>query len=242
MASVRTTLDLKSTGIDGPLNLRYVAVSLAISRRWERNFRVHDLPKIKESIRRQGFRNPAIFDDTLNEGEGGIAAGNGRVQALSEMKAAGEPAPDYIIEQQGEWYFPVIFGVASETLAQAEAYAIDDNNTGMSVLPADEVKKIWGEGYLQVLQDLQAEDQLPVTVRPEQLQKWIDASQPKEPQDADPEMTAEKLLNSRPSMARFAIKSEDIPTLESAIAATGKQHDRSLALKEICEFYLSVHG
>jgi hypothetical protein len=92
-------------------------VGLALEKRWDRNFRVHDIPGTKRSIRKHGFRNPAIFDDVLNDGEGGISAGNGRTQALVEMRDAAEDLPQYLREAEGEWYFPMIFGVASATLA-----------------------------------------------------------------------------------------------------------------------------
>ena len=245
MARVQTKIPtLREQSLtDGPLKILYVPVGLALEKRWDRNFRVHDIPGTKRSIRKHGFRNPAIFDDVLNDGAGGISAGNGRTQALVEMRDAAEDLPQYLREAAGEWYFPMIFGVASATLAMAEASAIDDNNTALGVIPAEEAKKIWQpEGYLTVLRDLEAQNQLPTTVSPEQLSKWLAAATPPEPQEVSPEVVAEALKKARPAIARIAVYGADIALIEQALAATGKQHDRAAALGEICQHFLSVHG
>lgn len=232
------------SGEDMPLKLLYVPVGVAVQHRWDRNYRIHDLPSVKSSIRTYGYRAPAIFDDALNDGEGGIAGGNGRTTALEEMKAAGEALPLYMKEKDGEWYFPIVFGIASPSLALAEAFAIDDNNTGMGAIPPDELKRIWKQdGYLQVLSDLQDQNSLPVTISQGQLEKWLqEASPAPEPEKVEPGKVANDIKRTKPASAWIVLPVAAIPSLEDAIAATALQHDRGAAMQQILDFYLSHHG
>lgn len=97
----------------------------------DRNPKGHDLEAIKRSIRSFGFINPVIMD----ENSGQLVVGHGRVQALSEMKDAGEEAPNGIIivpaepdsGNFGEWGAPCLRGVGFKDPAAAEAYLVTDN-------------------------------------------------------------------------------------------------------------------
>ena len=57
------------------------------------NAKRHDLQKIAESIQRYGYKNPARYEPTLNNGDGGVVAGNGRIESLRWMQQQGRDAP-----------------------------------------------------------------------------------------------------------------------------------------------------
>lgn len=106
---------------EGQPRIEYV--SLVTIRRWPRNPKTHDLPAIIVSLRRFGFVAPLVRD----EATGMLVAGHGRLDALEKMKADGEPAPGRIDVRGGEWYVPVLVGVAFQSELEAEAYGLADN-------------------------------------------------------------------------------------------------------------------
>ena len=90
----------------------------------------HDLGVLYQSMKRFGFTNPII----INESTGKLLAGHGRLQTLKMMRDNGEKAPDRIeveLDTGDEtieyWYVPVLYGVSIENLAEAQAYLIADN-------------------------------------------------------------------------------------------------------------------
>ena len=90
----------------------------------------HDLGVLYQSMKRFGFTNPII----VNESTGKLLAGNGRLQTLQMMRDNGEKAPDRIEvevdtgdETIENWYVPVLYGVSMDNLAEAQAYLIADN-------------------------------------------------------------------------------------------------------------------
>jgi hypothetical protein len=88
-----------------------------------RNPKRHEVEEIKASCRRFGF----VAVPAINETTGRLCAGHGRREALIEMKEAGEPAPARIQVRDGEWFVPVLRGVAFATDEDAEAYLLADN-------------------------------------------------------------------------------------------------------------------
>lgn len=91
---------------------------------WPRNPKRHDIPGLKSAMARWGFTLPVMIDETSKR----LVAGHGRQEALSEIKAAGEPAPKNIhVRDDGEWMVPVIRGNAFSSEAEAEKYLIADN-------------------------------------------------------------------------------------------------------------------
>ena len=96
-------------------------------RQWDRNPKPHDIGALIQSFNRYGFLDPPAFDKHLNDGEGGIKEGNGRYEALSTMRANGDPPPRNIRDADGDWEVPVLYGVDSKNQAEAEAYALDHN-------------------------------------------------------------------------------------------------------------------
>ena len=90
----------------------------------------HDLGVIYESIKRFGFTNPIM----INESTGKLLAGHGRLQALKMMKDNGEEAPLRIDTQKDLeddriefWYVPVLTGIDFSNPAEAQAYLLADN-------------------------------------------------------------------------------------------------------------------
>lgn len=88
---------------------------------WDKNPRQHDLPYLKELIRRFGFNQPPAFR------EGVLYVGNGRITALLEMYRDGEAVPQKInLDVDGMWLVPVE-NLDHLTEEEAKAYAVADN-------------------------------------------------------------------------------------------------------------------
>ena len=90
----------------------------------------HDLGVLYQSMKRFGFTNPII----MNESTGKLLAGHGRLQTLQMMKDNGDDAPKRIdvakdIEDDRieTWYVPVLYGVSIDNVSEAQAYLIADN-------------------------------------------------------------------------------------------------------------------
>jgi len=153
------------TPVGQRLTLRYVP--LAQVTLWERNPKRHDLPGLMQSLRRYGFQDPPKFDQTLNEGRGGLVFGNGRITALQLMQAQGDPPPVGIsLTPAGEWAAPILFGNDLASQQAAEAFAIDHNNLVMSGSDFTSVymTAMWAETqYVTMLTEL-APAALPLTV------------------------------------------------------------------------------
>ena len=99
-------------------------------RPYERNARTHSKKQVKQiaaSIERFGFTNPV----TIDERTGLIAAGHGRYELLTAMKADGAKPPEGVEEVDDDeglhWLVPVVRGWASKDDAEALAYLIADN-------------------------------------------------------------------------------------------------------------------
>ena len=88
-----------------------------------RNPKQHEIEAIQASMRRFGF----VAVPAINETTGRMVAGHGRKEALVAMEAAGEAPPRRIVVKNGDWYVPVLRGVAFETDEEAEAYLLADN-------------------------------------------------------------------------------------------------------------------
>lgn len=103
----------------GKKGVRVEMVPLDDVERWPRNPKRHDVPALRESIRRFGFVAPLVRDDAT----GRIVVGHGRLEALLEMRDAGEDPP---ARAEG-WRVPVLVGVSFRSEREAEAYLIADN-------------------------------------------------------------------------------------------------------------------
>jgi aryl-alcohol dehydrogenase-like predicted oxidoreductase len=144
--AAKTPASSESNASQDRLELKYVPLSQA--HRWDSNPKKHDLDRLIQSIETHGFGDPPKLDATL----GCLTYGNGRVESLERMKAAGHPPPRGIgLLEDGEWAVPVIFGVDAESKAAAVAFAIDHNN--LTLLGGDlgftDLLQIWDEEGLQ---------------------------------------------------------------------------------------------
>jgi len=109
------------------LTLKYISISQV--ELFGKNAKLHNLDQIIQSIKKYGFKSACKWEGVLNDGRGGIVAGNGRVEALRVMKRRGHNLPVGIAQDEtGEWCVPVLFGAESDSEATARAYALDDNN------------------------------------------------------------------------------------------------------------------
>jgi ParB-like chromosome segregation protein Spo0J len=110
------------------LEIRYEDLDDIISA--DSNPKDHDLGVLYQSMKRFGFTNPII----MNESTGKLLAGHGRLQTLQMMKDNGDDAPKRIDvakdigdERIETWYVPVLYGVSIDNVNEAQAYLIADN-------------------------------------------------------------------------------------------------------------------
>jgi hypothetical protein len=157
------------------LSLKYIPISQA--ELFESNAKLHNLDQIIQSIARYGFKSACKWESTLNDGRGGIVAGNGRVEALREMERRGDDLPIGIAQNEtGEWCVPVLFGVEAESEAIARAYALDDNN--LTLLGGDfgveDLMKLYDqELLLSELEELSQYDEVPVSIGEANLEELL---------------------------------------------------------------------
>src|SRR3990167_10530591 len=100
---------------------------LATLLRAPRNPKGHDLGAIQSSLVRFGFVAPIIVDDAT----GRLVAGHGRVDALQQRKASGQPPPARVKAEGDRWLVPVVAGVSFGSPVEAESYLVADNQTTM---------------------------------------------------------------------------------------------------------------
>ena len=157
------------------LNLRYIPISQA--ELFNNNAKLHNLDQIIQSIARYGFKSACKWEGTLNDGRGGIVAGNGRVEALREMERRGDDLPIGIAQDEtGEWCVPVLFGVEASSEAIARAYALDDNNLtllGGDFAIADLMKLYNPELLMSELEELARSGEIPVSIGETDLEELL---------------------------------------------------------------------
>ena len=108
-------------------NRRIEYVNITEIARWPRTPKEHDLGAIHESIRKHGFVDPLILDETT----GRFVAGHGRLDALQQMKVSGDQAPKGIRIDNDQWLAPVMRGIYFDSEQEAESYVIATNQTVM---------------------------------------------------------------------------------------------------------------
>ena len=111
------------------LEIRYTPLRELATRFLDRNGKRHDIETIAASIQRYGFRDPLALDFALNGGRGGIAEGNGRLEALLLMRDRGDAVPSLVHPHEDDWAVPVVVGGDSSSESEGMAYAIDHNLT-----------------------------------------------------------------------------------------------------------------
>jgi hypothetical protein len=109
------------------LQIHYIPLSNLGDKFLERNSKLHSMSDLSDSIGRYDFQDPMKFDPSLNDGKGGIVAGNGRLEWLITAKNAGQAAPRGIRAKDKEWFVPVVFGVEFANEQEAIAFSISHN-------------------------------------------------------------------------------------------------------------------
>ncbi|HET9656658.1 MAG TPA: hypothetical protein VFP72_14985 [Kineosporiaceae bacterium] len=106
-------------GIRAPRQLTYVR--LGEIRPAEVNAKCHDIPGIIASLVEHGFIDSPIVDERTAR----LVGGHGRIEALVEMRAHGDPPPEgLLVDNDGEWLIPVYRGWSSRSTAHAKAVNI----------------------------------------------------------------------------------------------------------------------
>ena len=153
------------------LTLQYVPLREAV--RWDDNPKRHDLAGLAASIRRYGFVDPPKFDAQLSA----LVYGNGRTHALEQMHEAGEEPPrGILVDGEGRWHVPVAFGLDQQSQAAAQALAVDHNNLTLlgGAFTGEDLARLYdSEGYACLLEQIHAEQTLPVTVAEDDLTRLL---------------------------------------------------------------------
>ena len=106
----------------GDLYIEYVAIDDLT--KWARNPKLHGEDALTASLKRFGFTNPFLYDET----HGQLVAGHGRLEALERWQREGRDPPKRVrLDGDGRWLAPVVRGLEFSTEDEAAAYAIADN-------------------------------------------------------------------------------------------------------------------
>ena len=169
------------------LRLEYVPLDLAMM--WDGNMKRHDVGSLVRSIERHGFKDPPKFEPKLNDGRGGIAEGNGRFEALGAMRRDGYPAPRGVLDLEGAWHVPVLFGVDAASEAAAEAYGVDHNQ--ITIMGGDftlwDSLRMWDAGFTNQLKRLAEIEEIPSSIDGDALDALLAATASPEPPEGWPE-------------------------------------------------------
>lgn len=100
-------------------------VNLADIATWPRNPKTHNTPGIRASMKRFGFCDPMAVD----EGTLQLVEGHGRLEVLLDMHAKKQKPPSNVRvdKETGDWFVPVLRGLAFKNEAEAQAYLLAHN-------------------------------------------------------------------------------------------------------------------
>jgi len=210
---------------DDLLTLEYVELDLALL--WEDNHKLHNLPSLIASFERHGFKDPPKFEPSLNEGRGGIVEGNGRMEALSQMRRDKIPAPRGVQVIDGKWLVPVLFGVDAASQAAAEAYGIDHNNLTLAggLDNPHSRAMLWDDDFNDQLQRLIEQEEVPVSVDPDDLGLGFDDDLPLTDLDALESEYGEPGERDFWPFIRVQVSPETMELWESLLVQTGMEDD-----------------
>ncbi len=93
------------------------------ARAWQDNPRRHDLEAIAASVKRFGYVQAIVVDDT----SGLIVAGHGVLAALLLAHQDGQAPPERVVQDGPAWKVPVLHVTLPE--GEAKPYAISDSRT-----------------------------------------------------------------------------------------------------------------
>ena len=211
------------------------------------NSKKHDVEKLIESIRRYGFRDPIAFDSNLNNGAGGIIEGNGRLEALIEMRSQGMNLPRGLSEG---WKVPTLFGVNANSEAEAIAFSVEHN---WSVLWGGEVdlestlSLFDNDALTEQLEKLNKEQSLPISINDDLAELLSGLNNDKIPDDEDWDFIADKIPDEDKgdfAQMTFTLSSSQIVIVKEAIAqceddkSSENKNKNGNSLTAICKFFL----
>jgi DNA modification methylase len=103
--------------------IEYLALADLQQRRREDNPKGHDGELLRSLFQRAGYVDPVVID----ERDGRIGAGHGRIDELTDMRDSGAEAPERIKVVRGEWFVPTLRGVRFRDADVAMDYLIGSN-------------------------------------------------------------------------------------------------------------------
>lgn len=119
-----TTTSAKRKKKKADLRLEYRTIAALLELQYAENPKDHDLPELKRSFQRFGFRGALQFDETTQQ----IEAGHGRLLAAHELFAEGGAVPEGVLKNaDGEWMLPILCGTGLKDADEYVAYVIADN-------------------------------------------------------------------------------------------------------------------
>lgn len=107
---------------DGPIYIEYMALTDLAARRWSANPKDHDIGLMHQLFQTFGYVAPA----GINEENGELLWGHGRIKTAMQKKASGDPPPERIVVKGDEWYLPVVRGIALDP-DLGHRYVVADN-------------------------------------------------------------------------------------------------------------------
>lgn len=106
----------------GPLWIDYKPLTELAGMLWSGNPKDHDVGLMHELYTTFGFVAPV----GINEANGQLLWGHGRIKTAMQRKAAGDPPPDRVVVRDGEWYLPVVRGISMDP-EKGHRYVVADN-------------------------------------------------------------------------------------------------------------------
>ena len=109
------------------MNIEYLKLSEIVPA--DQNPKDHNIGEIYMSIKRFGFTEPPVRNETT----GKLVAGHGRLETLQRLKGEGAKVPEHIqVDEDGEWLVPVVCGIKFATDEEAQAYLVASNQLTIS--------------------------------------------------------------------------------------------------------------
>ena len=173
------TINPDSLHYSDSLKLEWVLVTDALSFQADCNPKKHDIGQLAQAIRTHGFQDPPKWDASLNDGNGGVVYGNGRIEALAWLQNYHNSDPDsypvprgIAVCEDGQWAMPITVGVEFSNELEAKKFLVDHNNLTLSGgdFTALDMARMWEAGkYNQLLQSIsdgtdKTEDDLTLTI------------------------------------------------------------------------------
>lgn len=109
---------------NGPVYIEYLTLTELAGMRWADNPKDHDVGLMHELYEAFGFVAPL----GVNDANGELLWGHGRVKTALQRKAAGDPPPERVVVRDGDWCLPVVRGVSMDP-EKGHRYAIADNRS-----------------------------------------------------------------------------------------------------------------